>query len=138
MEEHEMILVRKDILEKLYAAIKVQEQIIGEGDFENVRFGDIMIARDELQANTTYDEIKENSKQEDFTIHGLVGIKNVWWWNFRKERAETLIDAAVELSEVTIKSRTTKVGWFITETEIHYYYDKIGKNQDFKTFMDVI
>ena len=53
---NEMILVRKDILEKLYAAIKVQEQIIGEGDFENVRFGDIMIARDELQAGKTYED----------------------------------------------------------------------------------
>ena len=136
MKEHEMILVRKDILEKLYAAIKEQEQN-WYGD-EDVFLGTVLEARDELQANTTNDEIKENSKQEDFTIRGLVGIKYVWWWNFRKERAEELIESSVELSEVTIKSRTTKVGWFITKTEIHYWYDKIGKNQAFETFMDII
>lgn len=54
----EMIKVRKDILEKLYSAIEEQEHASGNED--DITLGNIMEARDELQAGKTYEERRED------------------------------------------------------------------------------
>ena len=105
---------------------------------ENDEYLDTFIEPSKDPEETVEPPKEAPEENKDPNVGCLVGIESVWWWNFRKDRAEELIAAAVELSEVTIKRRNTNVGWFITKTEIYFWYDKIQKAGDFKTFLDVI
>lgn len=60
--------VRKDILDKLYAAIDEVTDMLYEG--KDIAFGNVMEARDELECGKTYEELGRN---QEIVTHSVIG-----------------------------------------------------------------
>lgn len=55
IKQYEYVKVRKDILDKLYAAVDEVTDMLHEG--KDIAFGNVMEARDELECGKTYEDI---------------------------------------------------------------------------------
>ena len=60
VKQYEYVKVRKDILDKLYAAVDEVSDMLHEG--KDVAFGYVMEARDELECGKTYEDIGRNMR----------------------------------------------------------------------------
>lgn len=68
IKPYEFVKVRKDILDKLYAAIDEVTDMLYEG--KDIAFGNVMEARDELECGKTYEELGRN---QEIVTHSVIG-----------------------------------------------------------------
>jgi len=68
IKQYEYVKVRKDILDKLYAAIDEVTDMLYEG--KDIAFGNVMEARDELECGKTYEELGRN---QEIVTHSVIG-----------------------------------------------------------------
>jgi len=69
-KQYEYVKVRKDILDKLYAAVDEVTDMLHEG--KDIAFGNVMEARDELECGKTYEDVGRNREIVTRSVIGEV------------------------------------------------------------------